>query len=410
MKTKKRLLMVSLDAVSSDDVQLLQKMPHFAELCKQGTLVCDVSTVLVSNTYPAHTSIITGTYPNKHGIVDNVTLSPKKKFPNWCYQACDIKVPTLYEKAKAQGLKTCAILYPVTGGATAIEYNFPEIAGKMNPFARIYKMLTEGSAWFILSNLWRHWKHLQGISQPALDDFTTSVAADTILRHKPDVLTLHLIDADAQKHTYGPDSEQASKALLRHDNRLGKLIDALQEAGTYDETSIIVFSDHGCLPVHTAVDPNEYLIKQNIIRKRNNQIIDHDAYFHNAGGTTFLKLYCPKKKNEVSQVVTNVLKESYVGRKLTDEEMTRSGMDNNYIAGLEAADGYYFGKPGYKGQHGYASMHEGNLPFYLAVGKSICKGKEVLGGCITDICPLAAQMLDIPQWEMDGILHRELLC
>ena len=137
MKTKKRLLMISLDAVSSDDLVLLQEMPNFAALCKRGTLVRNVDSVFISNTYPAHTSIITGTQPCMHGVCDNVYFIPGRKPQKWRVNSQEIKVPTLYQKAKQAGKTIGSILYPVTGNA-AIDWNFPEIAEKMGMIKRFF--------------------------------------------------------------------------------------------------------------------------------------------------------------------------------------------------------------------------------------------------------------------------------
>ncbi|OEF98171.1 alkaline phosphatase family protein [Desulfuribacillus alkaliarsenatis] len=402
MGTERRLLMISLDAVSSDDLEILQELPNFSKLRKKGTLVRDVKSVLISNTYPAHTSIITGTHPNKHGVIDNTLLLPERKSAKWRYHTGDIKVPTLFHKAKEQGLTTCSILYPVTGSAK-IDYNILEIAGEMNPLKRAYIMLRHGSARYLISNLLRFRKYIKGIGQPALDDLTTAVAADGLVRYKPNLLALHLIDTDMQKHRYGINSEQTLESLHRQDERLGILMDALEKSGTSDKTSIIIFSDHDSLPVHTGINPNNFLIEQGIIQQTKDKLNRYDAYFHNAGGTTFLKLYNPKAEHGVRQAIDLFLKEPYVARKLTNEEMQVSGMDKEYMVGIEATDGYYFGKPGYKAQHGYALERAGYTPFYLAVGKGIQQGEALSGGCITDICPLAANMLGIPLWDMDGI-------
>lgn len=401
MNAKKRLILLSLDAVSSDDLEILQGLPNFALLCKRGTLVKDVSSVLVSNTYPAHTSIITGVHPNKHGIIENVFLSPLREHPKWRYHVQNVKAPTLYDKAVEQGMKVCSILYPVTGGAK-IPLHIPEIAGHMPLLKRIHLMLTTGSAGFLLSSLRRFGKQFSGMNEPALDNFTTSIAVDALIRHKPELLMLHLIDVDAQKHDYGPASEQAKDALHRQDERIGRLVRALKKAGTYDESGIIVFSDHGCLPVHTAVDPNDFLCSHGLVRKENGKVTACDAYFHNAGGTAYLRLYNPQKQGLVKHLTEELQGQPYVSRLLTAEEMRISGMDSHHILGIEAADGYSFGEE-HLGQHGYGLKREGYYPFYLAAGDGIPQGETISGGCIVDICPLAAQMLDIPIWRMDGI-------
>lgn len=382
--------MISLDAVSSDDLAFLMEQPNFAKLRERSTLVRDVNSVFVSNTYPAHTSIITGVHPDKHGIIENVFLRLDYENEIWRYNSKLIKVPTLYQKAAGMGMKVCSILYPVTGGAD-IKYNFPEIPGTMSAAKRMCRMVGQGSKGFVISTLLRNIKN-KGTKQPELDETTTQRACEILSGPKPELLMLHLIDTDDQKHRYGPDSEQAKESLRRHDRRIGRIIESLHDAGTYEETGIIIFSDHGCLPVHTAVNPNEFLERKGLIR---------DAYFHLAGGSAFLKLYNPEKEEEVLSVFEELIDEPYVRRGLTNSEMEISGMEAEYIAGIGAMEGYCFGKE-HLGQHGYTLDRAGYFPFYMAAGQGIEEGGILSGGCIVDICPLAADMLGIPGWEMEG--------
>jgi len=407
MRQRPRLVMISLDAVSSDDLRTLLELPHFASLRSRGTLVRDVRSVFVSNTYPAHTSIITGMHPAGHGLTDNHRLPPGSRREKWRFSRHEIQAPTLYDRAAERGLSVCSILYPVTGGA-GIRWNIPEVPGPMSIPRRAYTMLKAGSPGFLLASLLRFGWTFRGKGTAGLDDLTTRIAADALVRHKPDLLLLHLVDADSRKHDFGPASPEAVRAFERHDRRIGTLLEALRQAGTDADTAILVFSDHGCLPVERAVDPNRYLEDCGFIRKRRGRLLGFDAFFHCAGGSAFLRVYDPAKKEAVLQAAERFLEQPYVGRKLTAEELRISGMDREHVFGIEAADGCSFGKT-HRGQHGYTPEREGYYPFYLAVpapaaaNAAESAGRTMSGGCITDICPLAAELLGIPLWEMDGV-------
>lgn len=392
--------MISLDAAADGDVDFLLRLPNFSSLCSQGTLVRDVESVFISNTYPAHASIITGVHPNNHGIYENFFWQAGKAKRGWRRFAKDITAPTLYDKAAEHGKAVCSIFYPGTCGAK-IRWNLAEIPDKMNVPEKAARMLFSGGPSYFLSALLGNIKHLKGFSEPELDDFLAQTAAYSIKRYKPDLLLLHLIDLDDHKHRFGPDSAEAKEALRRLDRRLATVLDAARGTWPEEDTSVIVFSDHGCLPVHTAVDPNDYLKKCGLIRKSGKKE-DFDAFFHDGGGTAFLKIINPSKREEAMRAVSDMVKEPFCARLLTAEEMAVSGLDKEFDCGIEAADGYCFGKPE-KGQHGYGLKREGYRPFYLAVGAGIAKGEVKKGGCIVDICPLAAELLGIPLWKMDGI-------
>lgn len=392
--------MISLDAVADADVDFLLSLPNFFALSKQGTLVWGIDSVFVSNTYPVHTSIITGVYPYKHGIYENVFTQPGKKRPDWRRFYKDIKAKTLYDMAAKEGKNVCSIFYPVTCGAN-IKWNMPEIPDEMNIVNRIVDTLKSGSAGFILSSIYRQRKYLKKIDPAYLDDFLTYSAIDAIKKHKPDLLLLHLLDSDWQKHHYGPHSEHAKEALIRLDARLGLVMRAAKEEWDEKELAVIIFSDHGCLEVENAVDPNDILARVGLIRGMGKEKKDYDAFFHSAGGTAFLKIYTPEKTDMAMKALETILKKPYTKRLLTKEEMSVSGLDKEFKCGIEANEGYCFGKE-YKGQHGYSLEHEGYHPFYMAIAAEIEKDKVQRGGCVVDICPLAADLLGIAKWEMDG--------
>lgn len=393
--------MISLDAVSTDDVAFLLKQPHFSKLCSQGTLVKNVQSIFISNTYPCHSSIITGVHPNRHGLIENVFSQPGKTSPDWRRDARLLKAPTLYEKAAEIGLEVCSIFYPVTCGAK-IKWNFPEVPGEMGMVERASVTLRGGSPWFILSSIVKNKKYLKEIAEPHIDAFTTHIAVDALLKKKPDLLLLHLLDADDHKHRFGPDSPQVTDALKRLDDHLGLLIDSAYQAWGEENTAVIVFSDHGCLNVSNSVDPNDWLRADGLIRKDETSGAEHfDAFFHNAGGTSFLKIVNPSVEETARNLVLNYLSQPSVHRALTEQEMEISGLDREFIFGIEAANGYSFGES-VKGSHGYSLAHDHYQPFYLAIGPDIEKNTVTEGGCIVDICPLAADLLGIPLWDMDG--------
>ena len=401
----KYLVMISLDAVSSADLKHLEEMPNFKALRREGTLVRDVQSVFISNTYPAHTSIITGTYPFRHGIQNNTYFTPGKYPENWRWDSSKIRVPALWEEVLKQGMRVCSILYPVTG-KSKITYNFPEFAGKMNPLKRVWKTIRNGTPSYMLSILFRLPFYLMKIKHIRLDDLTTAIAADTIKKHCPELLLLHLIETDEIKHQKGPDSSTVIKSLEEQDKRIGLLVRTLQDAGIYDETGIIIFSDHGCLPVHTQVDANIFLQEKNLIQYKGKKLLRYDAYFYSAGGTAFLRVFNREKAGEIEKMIMQMKDKPYFSRFLTSDEMKSSGMDSDFQYGIEAAEGYSFSKGDPHGQHGYGLQREDYYPFYFAKGSLIPVNQTDSGGSIIDICPLAAEMLGIPKWPMDGQSRR----
>lgn len=399
MGQTRRLILVSLDAVDDKDVDDLMTLPNFSALAERGTLMRRVESVFVSNTYPAHASVMTGVSPARHGITENVLTRPGISHPPWRRFSRQYRVPTLYGQAARAGLSVASVLYPVTCGAREIRWNFPEIPGGGSPVKLAGRLLAGGSAGYVLRSVWRRRGQI-GMAQPKLDDFTLGIALDTLRRYRPELLLLHLLDADDHKHAFGPGSGPAREALRRHDRRLGELVRTAEECYGPEGWSILLFGDHGCLPVHTAADPNDGLRRMGLIRKRAGGGEEFDAFFHNAGGTSFLKLYRRDRTERAWAAVEELLRQPFAGRLLSRTEMDRSGMGAECLCGLEAADGFCFGEF-YRGQHGYGLNREGYRVFYLAAGAGVPEGAGA-GGSILDICPLAAALLELPPWKMEG--------
>ncbi len=393
MKSTPKLLMVSFDAVGDQDLELLLTLPNFSALCRRGTLVREVSSVVVSNTYPTHTTIQTGVHPRTHGVFDNEIHEPFVKGENWRFESKNIKVKTLSDAAAAAGRTVCTVLYPVTGGSPSIRYNFVEIAGRRPLLQRIHYMLRFGSTGFMLRSLLRY-MHPGMLHNPkALDVFTAAIACNTIERKKPDLTMVHLLNADSNKHDYGPETPQATEALHNLDARLGDLLASVEKTGMSDSTSVIVFSDHNCCPVHTSVSPNELLKEAGLSYS--------DAFFHTAGGTCFLRLYNRDRLREITDFVMEFQKKPFIARLLNPDEMYTSGADSDFIYGFSAAPGYCFGEH-LKGQHGYTLDRDLYHTFYLAAGNRVPESEVKKGGSLLNICPLAVDLLELDPWEMEG--------
>ncbi|MFP3367009.1 alkaline phosphatase family protein, partial [Pseudoalteromonas sp. SIMBA_148] len=85
---------------------------HFRELLGRGSYCKQVETIYPSVTYPCHATIVTGKYPNRHGVVNNTLLQPGRDSPDWHWYRKSIRGTTLYDEAKKAGMTTAALLWP----------------------------------------------------------------------------------------------------------------------------------------------------------------------------------------------------------------------------------------------------------------------------------------------------------
>ncbi len=242
-----RLCMISLDAVAQPDADRLLSLPALSALARRGLFCGNVRTIYPTVTYPIHTSLITGCYPDAHGIGHNQPLQPDTpgNMRAWYWDVRHVRVKTLHQAAREKGMDVASVLWPVTGKCRAIRRNFPEILPLPGENA-VLKMLSYASPLWVLRMELLYGKQRKSILEPDLDDYATLLCEKLYASHRPpDLLTVHLVDCDSMRHWYGTDSAEARAAMARLDGRVGRIVNAIEKAGILDETLICVVSDHG---------------------------------------------------------------------------------------------------------------------------------------------------------------------
>lgn len=422
----KHLIVISYDAFSEDNWEKAKSLPNLSRLLDNGVGTHKLKSVYPTLTYVVHTTMVTGVYPDKHGIYHNNPLQPfiPENDQNWFWFKKDVKVPAIYDRLKEQGMKSAGILWPVTGKA-AITYNIPEIRAVKNENQAI-KILKNGSPLFSIG-MERKFGHIRkGILQPYLDDFTTRCAVEVMKRKKPELLFLHLIDLDDGKHGYGTDSTEIEKILIRIDNRLGDIIKAAEEAGSYKDTVFLVVGDHGQINIRYKVKLNQLLKEKGLIYEEKGKL-KWRAYIQSAGGAAYLHL--KEKDSEAEQLALEVLnmaaaKESYgIERIYTGKELKEQHVVSSVSYMLEAKAGYCF-DDSLKGSvvtdlkeqgityatHGFSPDKPGYQCNLVISGACIKKGYPLGEVSMVDLAPTMASILGVHLDNCDGRALEEIFC
>lgn len=426
----KYVIVISFDAVSEEDLEFLSKQPNFSKLIKNGALIKNVESVYPSLTYPAHATIVTGKYPKNHGVINNTVLDFKNDNPDWYWYRKYIKGDTIFDLAEKSGMKTCSILWPVTA-RSKITYNMPEIFCTKRYDNQILKSALAGSKIYQV-NMNKKFGYLrQGMEEPYLDNFATEVAKKTIRELKPNLILLHLIDSDSQKHKYGIENKEVIESLKRHDERLGEIIESLKLAGIYEDSTIIALGDHSQINVNNVIKLNSILMKNDLINVNGNKIKSYKAIAKSCDGSSYIYL---KNKNDVEtrkkvRDILNELKNKYsnvIEEVYNNEEIKNLGADINASFMIEAKRGYYFiddflgeaievidesSKIRHKlrASHGYLPSRDNYKTFFIAYGKTIKKGVVLEKGKLINHGPTIAKILDIDLRDCDGIVEERIL-
>jgi predicted AlkP superfamily pyrophosphatase or phosphodiesterase len=122
-----QLLIISVDGLDyrylRDADKLGLQIPSLRRLLREGEVFDGIEGVMPTVTWPSHTTIISGVAPFDHGILNN--RRPKAEGGDYYWDVSLLRVKTLWHAARDAGLKTAAITWPVTVGAT-IDFNLPE--------------------------------------------------------------------------------------------------------------------------------------------------------------------------------------------------------------------------------------------------------------------------------------------
>lgn len=426
----KYVIVISFDAVSEEDLEFLSKQPNFSKLIKNGALIKNVESVYPSLTYPAHATIVTGKHPKNHGVINNTVLDFKNDNPDWYWYRKYIKGDTIFDLAEKSGMKTCSILWPVTA-RSKITYNMPEIFCTKRYDNQILKSALAGSKIYQVNMNKRFGYLRQGMDEPYLDNFATEVAKKTIRELKPNLILLHLIDSDSQKHKYGIENKEVIESLKRHDERLGEIIESLKLAGIYEDSTIIALGDHSQINVNNVIKLNSILMKNDLINVNGNKIKSYKAIAKSCDGSSYIYL---KNKNDVEtrkkvRDILNELKNKYsnvIEEVYNNEEIKNLGADINASFMIEAKRGYYFIddflgeaievidesskiKHKLRASHGYLPSRDNYKTFFIAYGKTIKKGVVLEKGKLINHGPTIAKILDIDLRDCDGIVEERIL-
>jgi len=382
------MLIISFDAVGSSEFERLMQYPVFRTLAGQSAVFRDVSTVFISNTYPIHASVATGVLPHVHGLTSNVEPFPSVT-PVWNCNENQIRVKTIWQRAAEKGLKTAAVLWPVTAYSKTIKYNIPEVIPRPGK-SQVLTSLKAGSTLLQLKLFLRYKDLLDGFNQPNLDNFATACMKDIMKKKRYDLALVHFTAYDTLCHQHGKDSEKMETAFKALDKNLGILLEA---AG--DNEDIILFSDHSQVNIHTVVDPNTGLVKAKLIHQTKNGYLpgENGCFFECCGGSAFFHAG-NLSKDRIEEIRSNTEKSEGFRRFLTPAELLESGF-NNTTFGFCAKAGFCYEIFGTekKGNHGYPLDMPDYSVFYMVRGCGLEPGSVKNEGSLLDIAPLAAKKL-----------------
>ena len=428
-KSKQRLLVVSLDATGRRDMEFLMGLPNFKKLVEEGAFCDNVYSVYPSLTYPAHASIVTGKTPNHHRIVNNTEFQVDRKNPDWLYKERYIQGKTIVDVARERGMTIATLLWPVMGGAR-VNWNIPEVMVTRPHQSQVSVCLANGTPLYLLKMNSKFGHLRKGTHQPELDDFLMECAKYTIEKYDPDLIMIHLVDVDTNRHLYGVEHEEVTKALVRHDKRLGELLECLKRTRPMDKTTVCVLGDHCQIDMHTIVYLNKLFLDKGYLETDGEKITSYKAVCKEADGSAYIYLNPDYAKNsafkaELTELLNEIKKDEKYGIEaiFSSSEAKEMGADEECFCMVEGKPGFYFlnefsvlTEPVAETRnlkmmatHGCLNTKEENRTFFCLNGYGVKKGARRSEMRLIDEGPTLARLLGGSLPEADGNVLEEFL-
>jgi len=120
------LIVISSDAMVGEDLEYFKTTRSYQMIFKGGAEITNVSSIYPSITLPAHATMITGMYPEHHGIFSNMLLQPNSDPVPWQMDYSLLQCSDIFRAAKAAGKTTAAVFWPVTMNNPAIDYHIAD--------------------------------------------------------------------------------------------------------------------------------------------------------------------------------------------------------------------------------------------------------------------------------------------
>lgn len=405
-------VVVSIDGLMPETYlqvdELGVKIPHLRRLMQQGAFAHGVVGVLPTVTYPSHTTLITGVPPRIHGIETNTVFDPEDKAGDaWHWFAKEVRVPTLVSAARARGLKTAAVSWPVSVGMGA-DWLLPEFwrPGSEHVIdAHLLDALsTPGLIDAVATHRGRPFPH------PPTDEERADSAVYLLETHKPNLLLLHIFELDSAEHRHGPRSPEAFAALERSDAIVGRLLAAVAKAGIADRTLFAVVSDHGFLPVSQGIQPNTLLRDAGLVKlDAAGKVSEWRAFFHTNGGSAGLVLKDPGDRETLAKVRELLAPkaadpEAGLAEVLDADRIARLGGSAGWALVLDARAGFGFrdstsggwlGEASYRGAHGHDPERPELRASLLLIAPGLAKRGDLGIVPMTAVGPTIARYLGL---------------
>ncbi len=274
-RVKSIVIMVSMDGFRWDYCSKTETN-SLDELVSGGVKTESLIPVYPSRTFPNHLSIVTGLYPENHGIVSNRMYDAE--WDAWYYigeGSVPVRESRWYEgepiwvTAEKQNVTSAIYFWP---GSDAV------ING------------LQASHWYYYNGSVPNHKRIDKVHE----------WLDLPAEKQPGFIAFYFSDTDDWGHEFGPDSDDLLPVIAGLDDDIGYFMDGLKQRDIFNNVNIIVTSDHGM----TAVSQDSIIFLDDYINLDDVQVVEWNtsAMMNPAAGRDSIVYNQLKDKHEKMHV------------------------------------------------------------------------------------------------------------
>lgn len=380
------VILISFDGFRHDYVQKYDA-PNFKKFIVEGVSSEAMLPSYPSKTFPNHYSIVTGMYPNNHGLVDNnfydadldlrYSISNRKVVENPAFYG---GLP-LWQLAQKNGMKSASYFW--VGSETPITGSFPD-----------YYHIYDGKI-----------PNEDRIS--AVTDWLKLPKED-----RPNFISLYFSLVDDAGHRSGPNGDMTRKAVLEADRLLGILAEAVSQIDL--PINIVITSDHGM----NEIKPEEenYITIPDLLKDFDTnrfRYVNNGAHGHfYSEDKAYLKEIASKLKKRDDADNFEVFFKSEMPKHWHYGTHDRIGdlfikMNPGRYLASEARKSAVLSNQSYRGEHGFDPDETKDMgAIFYANGPSFKAGLKIDKFRNIHVYPMIAKVLGITEWpEIDGKLE-----
>ncbi|CAG5126185.1 unnamed protein product [Candidula unifasciata] len=374
------LLIISYDGFRWDYLNRT-RTPNFDHIIKHGVYARrGLVNVFATSTLTNHWSMVTGLYPESHGIIDNHFFDPDVNktyiplYQNWSA----VNDPRFYDTGAEPIWVTNQLQKENGRSGSVMWWGAENIVKNTRPTHHMPYNLTIEST-YIIDTMVKWFTQDSGIN----------------------LGLLYFSEPDHTAHQFGPDSDNVTQMIGKADELTGYLFRQLSRNDLLEDMNIIFTSDHGfasaskenLIYLDKYIDPSWYtVIHYTPVAAIMPKPGKEDIIFEKLKAASTDNHFTVYRKKDIPDRLR------YRNNIRTPPIIIVADITYNFITNM-SADQFKLA-----GNHGYDNKYEDMHPFFLAMGPSFKQGVEVETFQMVDLYPLMCRLLELQPAPNNGSL------